>query len=290
MSRNSQKNKPVGRLETITPDRARRLLETNEMNRNLSVRHVEFLSSQMSDKEWRVTGEPIIMDTDGKMLNGQHRCAACIMAGVPFDTMVIRNVDTAAFSFMDTGRTRTAGDVAHIAGYRHARKMAAAARMAMQIEAMSPGGAMGSIRGYRRPHEHTLKYIEKHEALLTEGIELVYNTDGRHILKPPSSFTGLYKVLAEGSHVRARTFYEKLAAGESLEANDPVFRLRQRLIREVAQAHLRRPHGFTIVLAIHAWNAWMRGDKRVKLQVRETDGWPKIVLRKSSEPIRRSRG
>lgn len=45
-----------------------------------------------------------------------HRLAACIQAGVPFQTVLIEGVKHETWTTIDTGKTRSAGDVFGIMG------------------------------------------------------------------------------------------------------------------------------------------------------------------------------
>jgi hypothetical protein len=45
------------------------------------------------------------------MIDGQHRCFACIKSGVPFLTLVVRNIARQAYDRIDLGAKRTNVDV-----------------------------------------------------------------------------------------------------------------------------------------------------------------------------------
>lgn len=58
----------------------------------------------------------IIINDKGLTDNGYHRLAACIQAGVPFQTVLIEGVKHETWTTIDTGKTRSAGDVFGIMG------------------------------------------------------------------------------------------------------------------------------------------------------------------------------
>lgn len=49
---------------------------------------------KMSEGKWHLNGEAIIINDKGLTDNGYHRLAACIQAGVPFQTVLIEGVKT----------------------------------------------------------------------------------------------------------------------------------------------------------------------------------------------------
>lgn len=63
-----------------------------------------------------MNGEAIIINDKGLTDNCYHRLAACIQAGVPFQTVLIEGVKHETWTTIDTGKTRSAGDVFGIMG------------------------------------------------------------------------------------------------------------------------------------------------------------------------------
>lgn len=120
----------VGKLEAISPVEARRLLAEQNYgdNRPISESTVDLYCRQMVNDLWQINGEPVILDVEEKILNGQHRLAACAKSNMPFAAYVIRGVPTEAFSTMDQGKLRTAGAIMKMYGHKNATMRAALAR------------------------------------------------------------------------------------------------------------------------------------------------------------------
>jgi len=57
----------------ITPEIAAAMLETNTMNRPLSMPHVRKLSDALLRGEWVVNGDAIRISSNGFLIDGQHR-------------------------------------------------------------------------------------------------------------------------------------------------------------------------------------------------------------------------
>lgn len=95
----------------VTPGLAAEWLQANKRNRPLSKSHVDHMEDVMLSGDMTMNGEPLIFDSNGDLMNGQHRLHACLRSGVCFDALVVRNVSPDAFDTLDGGRKRTIADV-----------------------------------------------------------------------------------------------------------------------------------------------------------------------------------
>lgn len=122
------------RIEHITPHVAAKLLEKNR-NRGVSQRWVDEFARLMMAGEWRDSmGDPIAIDTDGNLVNGQHRLLAVVQSGHSADFVVQRGVDPTDFFTLGNARPRTKSDVLAAAGKANARLLAATIEVGFQIE------------------------------------------------------------------------------------------------------------------------------------------------------------
>jgi len=122
------------RIEHITPHGASKLLEKNR-NRRISQRWVDEFARLMMVGEWRDSmGDPIAIDTDGNLVNGQHRLLAIIKSGHSADFVVQKGVDPTDFFTLGNARPRTKADVLAAAGKANARLLAATIEVGFQIE------------------------------------------------------------------------------------------------------------------------------------------------------------
>lgn len=106
----------TAKVELITPEIAKNYLEHNTNNRKENKGHVAYLAKQMAEEGWGLNGETIVFDWNGDLCNGQHRLKACILANVPFTTLVVRGVDPKVFATFDSGYKRTSAQVFEIGG------------------------------------------------------------------------------------------------------------------------------------------------------------------------------
>lgn len=91
-------------FEDVTPERAEALLASNgDRNRKRRPGRVDRYAADMTSGHWRITGETIRLDVDGNLLNGQHRLAAVVAAGVPVDMMFVSGINMDTMFVQDTG-------------------------------------------------------------------------------------------------------------------------------------------------------------------------------------------
>ena len=80
----------------LTPRKAEEFLETNEGRpnfRRVINEHVQALTRDMKAGKWVDNPSPIIFNTDGIMIDGQHRCLAVLRSGVTINTFVATDCD-----------------------------------------------------------------------------------------------------------------------------------------------------------------------------------------------------
>lgn len=101
---------------TMTPEWASRILEHNTHNR--SVRHgmVRQIASDIVCGRWLLTPQTVSIATDGRLIDGQHRLMAVVQAGEPVQMMLATDCPSECFAAIDTGQSRTPGDILKIEG------------------------------------------------------------------------------------------------------------------------------------------------------------------------------
>lgn len=101
---------------TMTPVLAAVILDRNGAIRRLRETRVRFWAAEIAAGRWQVTHQGIALDTDGVLLDGQHRLAGIIAAAQAVEMMVTVGADRSTFSVIDTGAVRSVGDVLAGAG------------------------------------------------------------------------------------------------------------------------------------------------------------------------------
>lgn len=113
---------PSARLTLwLGPDLAQDLLGKNHpKNRVLSGAHLRKLIRDHEAGKFCYTPAPIILDGEGVLGDGQHRCSMVAQTGAPIIVDIVQMFSADDFErarlVVDTGRTRTRGHVLEIAG------------------------------------------------------------------------------------------------------------------------------------------------------------------------------
>lgn len=127
------------KIELITPAWAIEKLENhNPRNRNMSEKTAQSYATDMRNGRWVLNHQGLAFDTNGDLLDGQHRLWAVVLADKPvemmvsYDVPVMENKNGVELSAMDTidrGRPRNNGTQMQLChGIKNGAKVAAACR------------------------------------------------------------------------------------------------------------------------------------------------------------------
>lgn len=97
-------------FEIINPTKAEALLERFQLNRPSNPRRVSAYAKLMSEGKWGPLSM-IITDENGNTVDGHHRLEAVIKSGMSVEMIVLRGIERKYIPFIDTGRSRSAGDM-----------------------------------------------------------------------------------------------------------------------------------------------------------------------------------
>lgn len=244
----------------VTPSMATELLGRNANVRKLRDSVVMRYATDMMMGGWTVTGEPIIFDEDGNGVNGQHRLHACILADVPFTTLVVLGVAAKADLSMDTGAKRTLGDYLQHYGHTDAKNLAAAIRLAYQL---IEEGEVTQSAAYT--NEILLRWFIPAHVGLVEDLIAVRLWE-RHW---PKGFTRSHAAairhagnLAGVELDRLDGFFAALAyAGDIVDTRSPTHVLHQYFVRAAGSDRDRIQLPARMALTIKALNLYVAGDE-----------------------------
>jgi hypothetical protein len=103
-------------VENITPAKATKLLEANNINRKMQQATVDQYVEDMVNGKWTHCTTPIAIYDNNNIADGQHRLWAIAMSGKSQKFVVQRGLRQIEGLNIDTGRTRTVVDAAKISG------------------------------------------------------------------------------------------------------------------------------------------------------------------------------
>ena len=268
-------NKIYGEIAVVTPEEAKNILETrNTVNRPIDKRQVARYAASMKAGAWRINGECLVFAPDGTLLDGQNRLAAVVKAGVSIPFCVWHNIPEDARSSMDSGKKRTAADVLHFKGYRHANIMAPIVRMAYVYDVLDR-----SMNLSGKAHEVNTDVIERYADYLSPDIS---DSTGmaasfRHWLKP-SVIGFCHLIFSRRNKALAFRFFQLLRTGAYLAEGHPV----RTLYMKLAWAYGNGKSGLSvrrqIAMFIKAWNAFVANRPLTDLEWdAKTEAFPAVA-------------
>lgn len=242
----------------ITPDIARAWLDKNQNNRKLNKRFVSQFVQDMRSGNWQITGDAIRFDSNGTLIDGQHRLSACIEAGASFPSYVLYGLDPSSKDVIDTGKARSARDVLDMRGIPNSS--AIATTLKLLITQKKGVGDSGGIT-----HSEITEALEKHPALslwvpapgaFPKGISIplvgyVAYVNG-HLLNHKS---------------RAHAMVNVLKTGEPDYEGDPIHKYREKIIRNKEEKlNFLRTRSAVVWTFKNCWNLFLKRKPVDRLQ------------------------
>lgn len=176
---------------TWTPDMAKKVLETqNTHNRSISPKLVFTYAYLMKCGDWDENNlDPITINKDGVLENGQHRLSAVVKSGKDVRFFTVVNSEPTFGSF-DRGRGRTTVDTININGFcgKISNSHVAIANMILPRYGMR----------YRNDYI-VQEYIVANEENIRKAVN-ISGTGGhaKYIMKKASAQTAIYQALRAG--------------------------------------------------------------------------------------------
>lgn len=235
-------------IMTVTPELAAKWLAKNDNYRKLREEHAGKLARDMRAGKWTLNGEAIKFNGE-KLVDGQHRLQACVIAKKPFKTLVVTGVKSDME--MDSGMQRKFCDYLAHEGHANARSLAASLALLHHYE----NTGLGQRVSRRSATNSDLQRQLKKHPNLAEWVTMAILA--RHVI-PVGIAAALCYLFGAVDRAMAERFVEALRTGEGLTKRDPVLMLRERLIKD-QQSRTKMGRIDKMALVIKAWNHWRRG-------------------------------
>lgn len=241
-------SQPKVSVVPVTPKMARRWLDRNDQNRNVRNATVTQYARDMANGRWQITGESIKFNSDGNLLDGQHRLAAIVKADVTIQLVVMHGIPNEAQRVMDTGRARTASDALSMKGEKHTSTIAAAVRIAIGMEADMPD-----------PGKHAVTHAEVEQFLsdnpdLRQASEFASQVARRTDCPPAVVAYTFWQFSRIAGPAAASDFWMAAADKVGLSAGDPVIALTNRFA-ESRRNRDQLTKRIQLSLIYRTWNA-----------------------------------
>jgi hypothetical protein len=269
--------------KVITQETAEGMLLRNPVgaNRRPTLPTVKYYARQMQHDGWKKTGQPILFNTDGNLLDAGHRLWACYLSGASFPTYVIGDVpaDPTVFAYIDNCKARTPADALATAGLNGlSKQLATVVSMAMTFEQGLYSASTKRSLEKVSPIE-VVHYVQAHDNLrmaarLMAGeykaaaSVLTYRNVGSFLAYQILDLHGedtLEAFMTELGHAdAAATEGSPIAALQKVMEDDAVS-------REPMQKHQILGH------AIKAFNAWVSHEQVKKITLKVNEAFPRFV-------------
>lgn len=253
----------------LTPSKAEELLKTVKMNRNISASTVECYASDMKAGRWYDNCVPITLDSEGNLIDGQHRCAAVIKSGCMIPCVLHYISDNSAKGF-DLNRVRSTKDTLRLEGIENKSFRVHGIIGAVTL-ALSITNSNGSHN--RRPSK--FECIEKmydHK----EAIDFAYSMMPTTIagITKSSVYAAIISAYESGyDREKLERFVEVLKTGfMKRKDEESIIRLRDVLMRnKSSSASITRDMCYTVMNVM--WN-YERGNVLTKIYISTSPKYP----------------
>lgn len=238
----------------LTPALAEAWRARNVRNRPLSDGTVLRYANSILAGEWQFNGDTITFDSNGDLIDGQHRIEAVIVAGKPIKTLVVNGIVPEAFITKDQGMARTGGHILALKGEKHYNVLSGALSWLWKYQRgrMLDTGPRGTLS---KPQ--MVQLLEQNPGIRDSVAQVGAGAKCKAMVAG-SAASFLHYQFAQSSRSKADEFFDLLKSGAGLVEDSPIYLLRERLIRNKdAKAKLRQVD--IIALCIKAWNAFSTG-------------------------------
>lgn len=247
-------------IEVVTPDLAREWLTYNTRNRHPKPSAVVRYGGDMGADLWDLNGESIkfsFPDPEPILLDGQNRLLACVESGTSFVTVVVRGLSPDAQETTDVGIRRGLADALKIRGYDNVVDLAAAITGLWQFDTR-PDHAVARGGGVHYPTMHrAFEVLDANPGLV---VSVGLGNRVRKAIGLRSSVGATFHYVASRIDPEdADGFFERLASGANLDANDPILLLRNLVLKD-RDARQKMTAWYTWAVVVKAWNAWRAGE------------------------------
>ena len=258
----------AARIVLLTPEIALNWLKRNSHNRSFSRDSARLLAAEMDHGYWRENGEAVIFDTNGILIDGQHRLQAVLNSGHEYLVPAITGIQPLVRPTVDTGKKRSGAQNLQMAGEKNAAALAAALTLwkgyvAHDLRAMThPASASPEQRTTIPRIMEDLEHYPELRIATERSMALRPAGQGRALISASEATLVWQAITWTGATVkRAEEFLGSVLSGYNLSEGNPIIALRRRLIDQMGPG-LRIDKKERLALILKTWQLWSTGQKR----------------------------
>lgn len=248
----------------VTPRMAENWLARSNNIRNLMQPTVMLYTESMAKGQWDFNGESIKFNQKGELIDGQHRCAASVKSGKSFLSTVVYGVISA--DNVDGGKLRKANQIIHAENI--SSNSITMSAMISLLHAYADEGSKGFVTVGHGRHPLTmadrLDFARDNQAELNASIDATVKV--RNLFNQPSLHSALHYLFAKtAGEAMANDFYERLINGTGLTIDNPIYHLREKLMKIKTMKSKERELNRYAGLIIKGWNFYITGTRVLRL-------------------------
>jgi len=270
----------TSRTVRITPSIALQWLKRNGSNRPFSRDAARALAAEMSSGYWRENGESIIFDTDGVLVDGQHRLQAVLNSTHEYHVPVITGVAAEVRPTVDTGKKRSGAANLQMSGEKNASTLSSALLLWRGYSAHDVRVMTHPAQGVperRTSIPRIMEYLEQVPGIreaVSVSLSLRPSGHGRALV-PSSEAAMIWLAITQSgaSKDRANQFLGCVLSGFNLPEDSPIVGLRRRLIDSLRPG-LRMDKRERLALVLKTWQLWSTGQTRKIIKWEPTEPFP----------------
>lgn len=263
----------VGRRVVIGPQKARNLIESSAQFRNRTLK--KWLVSQMAEDmrsgAFQQHYSPILIDTRGFVIDGNHRLHAIVESGCEIEVTIVSGVPETAFEHVDLGARRSAGDTLDVMGVKNWNAVATA----LAWLRMYRSGAL-KYRTYRALRAFEAAEAYKGDTGVSDCVRACHRASTYTSVGMVAAFLHLFR---EKDRLLANMFIEEAIGGLGGKKGDPAWELHRRWVENALSK--RKAHTTEVAAwTVKAWNALRDGREvanlRWRIEVPKAEPFPVI--------------
>lgn len=250
-------------VDVITPQKAAEYLSKNNKNRRLNDKVVKRYANDMAAGHWTLTHQGIAFDSEGFLLDGQHRLNAIIKCGRPVSMLVTKNMDKKSARDMDCGVIRNESHQISMHGSVEITKN----------DVSRAKFLLYSKNGHTKP---TLSEIEEYFKLYKKSFAIVPNRGERFLSAAPIMSAFIAGDISTGETQKIERFADIFSSGFYDSKSDQLaISLRNHVIKEGKKYQTNntmREHVFLLTCVALDWFLSGHGSRIRLPKINEING------------------
>ncbi len=249
------------RVETVTPEMARRWLDTLRHQRTPPPPLLHAYTCDMTAGVWKLNAAPLIFSGDGTLLDGRIRLMACLAARRPFPSLIVEGIDAGCVLSIDEVRSRSLATVLAIRHERDGLALSAILRLLFQY-------SFNAVDDYsRRPSIQQLLHMLEARPELRRDAAVARSVHGPLM---PAVAGVLHHLGCRVDAAVTERFFTGFNDDGLVDPSRPAVLLR-RTVAALNRTVRAQSRTWMLAVAINAWNAARAGVPLSRLGWRQHD-------------------